>query len=137
VADLSVTAAQVSAGAAATVAHTVAAVAITAGQTVYTNASGQLALADANVTVAEVTNVSIAVNTAAAGQYCAHVTNGPVVYGAGAAPAAGAIYVVSATAGGICPEGDITSGQWMKPVGVGTGSNTVWVSTGMPPVQHA
>jgi hypothetical protein len=59
VADLSVTAAQVSAGAAATVAHTVAAVAITAGQTVYTNASGQLALADANVTVAEVTNVSI------------------------------------------------------------------------------
>jgi hypothetical protein len=49
-----------------------------------------------------------------------------VTLGAGAAPAASSIYVVSATAGGIAPAADIvTSGHYRTVIALGAGTNAV------------
>lgn len=138
-ANLSITASQVSAGSGASETSAIASVAITAGQAVYLTATGQLALADANVSAVEAAAAGIATSTASgAGQRVFYVTEGPVTLGAGAAPAAGQPYVVSATAGAICPDADITSTQYYRPLCTGIGNNQVFVSIpSFTPVVHA
>jgi hypothetical protein len=137
-ADLVITASQVVPGAGAQFTHLPAAAAITVGQAVYKNSSGQAALADcdASATAAAAIGISIS-QSAGAGQYVTVQTGGDLVLGAGAAPVNGTIYLVSDTAGAIKPVADLDSGDFVTILCVGKGSNTVavrpWVTGGQVP----
>lgn len=123
-ADLTITASQVLKGANATTENLIAGEAITAGQVVYKSTSTNKALkADASAAATAVA-YGIALNDANAdGAPVTVQTGGTITLGAGAAPAAGAVYVVSATAGGIAPEGDILSTEFVTVLGIGDGSS--------------
>lgn len=87
-----------------------AGVAITAGQTVYFDAtSNSWKLADCNsATVAQRVAGGIALNGAAAGQPVEVQQTGPITIGATLTP--GVMYYLSATPGGICPVADMVTG---------------------------
>jgi len=99
--------------------------AITAGDALYKDASSLWQLADANVSAVEANASAIALNDAAVSQPVRGQTGGTITLGAGAAPAAGEVYCVSATAGNIAPDADITTGLFKTILGVGIGSNNV------------
>lgn len=84
--------------------------AISAGQVVYLEAAtGILQLADCNAVTAEARiPVGIALNTAATGQPVTFIKGGDLVMSA--ILTKGARYYLSATAGGIAPEADMTGG---------------------------
>ncbi len=88
----------------------VAGVAITAGQTLYedTAAANVLKLADANLSSLGATVVGIALHAAGTGQPIQYLKSGQITIGA--TLVAGAVYVNSATAGGIAPVADLASG---------------------------
>jgi hypothetical protein len=52
-------------------------------------------------------------------------TAGPITIGAGAAPAVGTIYCLSATAGGIAPSADLATGNRTTILGVGAATNAI------------
>lgn len=117
-ADLTITAASVIAGASAVIDRTHnAGAAVTAGQTVYLDpADATYKLSDNNSGTAAARVVSgIALNGAASGQPLAVVTNGLVTIGA--AVTAGVGYYLSATPGGICPIADLGSGSYPSLIG--------------------
>lgn len=126
-ADLSVTAANVlltSGNATAGMAGAT----ITAGQSVYsdsTEATNKIKAADANA-LASGTVVGIALNGAATGQPIDYAPSGTTV-NPGATTAAGTIYCVSETAGGIGTSTDIGSGVYMSVIGIGTATNAIKV----------
>jgi predicted transcriptional regulator len=93
--------------------------AITAGQAVHKLASdGLVYLSDADhATVAKHAVDGIALNNAASGQPVAYLEDG--VIAAGATVTVGEIYVLSGTAGGIAPEADLASGDFVSVIGVG------------------
>lgn len=110
-ADISVTAASVLASATALVERTgTAGASITAGQVVYKDSSdGLLKLADSNSATAAVRGAyGIALHAASTGQPLAVARRGPVTFNA--VLTAGTTYCSSTTAGGICPQADITTG---------------------------
>lgn len=79
---------------------------VTAGQAVYLKTADQLIYkADANVTAAEAVVVGIALNGGVAGQRVAYQTGGRITIGA--TTNVGTVYMLSATAGGICPYADL------------------------------
>jgi hypothetical protein len=121
-ADLTITAANVIAGASATTRVGTAGAAITAGQAVYRDAAdGKFKLADANSgTAAARSPKGIALHAAAAGQPLVIVTSGPVTIGA--ALTAGVAYYQSSTPGGICPVADLVTGAY--PTVLGMASST-------------
>ena len=126
-ADLVVTSASVAVGATSTVSPKLglAGEAITAGQVVYLFSSNPntYKLADANAAGNDAA-VGVAVNSAASGQYVAVLeTNG--VLTAGATVAVGAVYVLSATAGGIAPVADLASGWKTTILGVGISATQI------------
>lgn len=123
-ADLSITASSVVAESGSTVKGAVAAVAITAGQAIYLDASGQANLADANVNTANGVK-GVAINNAAAGQPVNFVAKGPV--NLGNVLTAGTIYVLSSVAGAICPASDLGSTEYVTIIGVATDANTLEV----------
>lgn len=93
--------------------------AITAGQSVYVKASdGRVYKAQADGTVAEAEATGIALNGGATGQPIQYQTDGTLTIGA--TTAKGVAYVVSAAAGGVCPIGDLTSGQYITFLGYAT-----------------
>lgn len=98
----------------------VAGVAIAAGQVVYYDpTSDRFYLGDADAG-ASAKAAGIALCSCAAGQPFVYQYAGDVYLGAGAA---GVTYCVSATAGGIAPDADITSGKFKTVLGAGkTGS---------------
>jgi hypothetical protein len=103
----------------------VAGVAITAGQSVYQNpGSNSYLLAKANSgTTAAQSATGIALNSAAAGQPVTVMTSG--TYTVGATVTVGGVYVLSgATAGGIAPIADLTSGWFTQIVLVGLTATT-------------
>lgn len=90
--------------------------ALTAGQAVYVNASdGKIYKADANATGKDAA-VGIALNAASAGQPVTVQKTGSITFGGSGA--VGDIVCLSATAGGMCPSGDLTTGDKVTPIGV-------------------
>lgn len=112
-ADLSVTAASVLASATALTGAGTAGATITAGQTLYIDASdsNKLKLADANASAATATVVGIALNGAASGQPVRYVYEDST-FTPGATLTVGEVYILSATAGGLAPVGDLASGYY-------------------------
>ena len=120
-ADITVTAANVKAGANAVVKTVTAGAAINAGEVVYQDTSDKkykLADADAQAT-AKV--AGIALNDAAADQPLEVQTAGDI--DVGGTVVVGEVYLVSVTAGGIAPEADVLTGDYVSIIGIGTVSN--------------
>ena len=96
----------------------IAQVAIDSGEVVYEDASngGKFNLADADAE-ASAKAVGVAINDAAAGEPCTVALPGSLItFGGGAVTGAtaGLTYVVSTTAGGIAPVGDLSSGDYVR-----------------------
>src|SRR5262245_31736330 len=109
-ADLTITAANVLAGAGSTIENGRAGAAITAGQVVYAAANGTYQLADANGASAVIkTARGIALHAAASGQPLAILRAGSITIGA--TMTAGTAYYLSDTPGGICPVADVGAGE--------------------------
>lgn len=122
-ADISVTASSVVPTSTAKRLTKTAAVAITAGQVVYVNASDQLALADNDASTTTATAVGVALNSCAANQPCSYATEGNVTFNA--VLTAGTIYVLSSTAGGIAPAADLASADYVTIVGVASSTTNM------------
>lgn len=117
-ADLSITAANVIAGANNRQQTVVAGETITAGQPVYRDAStGKYLKADANAASAAAREATgIALNGASNGQPLTIQTSGQITIGG--TMTAGIAYYLSDTAGGICPVADIGSGEYVDLIGI-------------------
>lgn len=126
-ADLSITATSVLAGGGAKTVEGVAGAALTAGQVVYLDsATNSYKLADNNsATAAARSPDGIALNGAASGQPVEVLTRGPVTIGA--TMTAGVVYYLSATAGGICPVADLTTGHYPTILGIATSTTVLSV----------
>lgn len=101
---------------------------ITAGQSVYsdpTEAVNKIKLADADV-LATASCAGISLNGGASGQPIDFLSGG--VINPGATTAAGTVYVVSTTAGGIGTTTDPASGDFVSVIGIGTATNAIKVS---------
>ncbi len=122
-ADITITATSVAAGANAVTAPGIAGAAITAGQVVYLDSSdNRLKLADANSATAVARSpYGIALNGAASGQPVTVLTKGKITIGA--TITAGTAYYLSNTAGGICPVADVT-GTGTYPTIIGIANST-------------
>ena len=120
-ADITVTAANVKAGANAVVKTVTAGVAINAGQVVYQDTSDKkYKLADADA-LATAKVAGIALNDAATDQPLEVQTAGDI--DVGGTVVVGEVYLVSVTAGGIAPEADVLTGDYVSILGIGTVSN--------------
>jgi hypothetical protein len=123
-ADLSITAANVI-KTASNVETGTAYVALTAGQVLYKRSADQkLALAQADGTVEEATVAGIALHAAAANQPISYAVSGTLNIGATTAKT---FYYLSATAGGLAPFADLTSGQRIVQVGYATATDGSFV----------
>lgn len=124
-AAISITAASCKPSTGAISAHGIAGVAITAGQLVYLEASsGKYKLTDADSATAEVRAVAgIAACNAAADQPLAVQIDGLITIGA--TVAAGTSYYSSATAGGIAPVADNTTGVYPTFIGFGVSTTQI------------
>lgn len=125
--DLSITAANVTPSVNAVIRDGIAGAAITAGQPLYRDPtdSYKLKLADANSATAAVrTMCGIAINSGASGTRVNYVVSDPALV-IGATVANGTVYVLSATAGGIAPLADLTTGWYAFIIGLGTSTTTV------------
>lgn len=127
-ADLTITAANVLAGAGAAVSRGVAGATVTAGQSVYLDtADGKWKLADNNSATAAVrTPGGIALNGASNGQPLAVLTEGPITIGA--ALTAGVAYYLSDTPGGICPVADLGAGEYPTVIGIASSTTVLKVA---------
>lgn len=126
--DVSITAANVVKGANAKTRRGRAGATITAGQVVYEDSSDSfdLKLADANASAATANPVGIALHGASDGQPLEYVYEDDDFTPGGtlslSAAADDGVYVLSGTAGGIAPIGDLASG--MYPVILGVAKST-------------
>jgi hypothetical protein len=91
--------------------------AIAAGQAVYISATGGIRLSQADGTTLEAECVGIALHAAAVGQPLTYAKNGSAVFLSGATTAKTTTYMVSATAGGICPQADLVSTNKITRIG--------------------
>lgn len=127
--DIAITAANVVAGSGATQISGTAGETITAGMVCYLKASDtRWWKAQADGTAAESgsgATYGIALNGASAGQPITIDSYDPNGITIGGTCAAGQVYVISATAGGIALESDITSGQYMTIVGIGISTTKI------------
>ena len=122
--DLSITAANVAASSGAQYADGTAGATITAGQAVYLDASANTyKLADCDATAATAVIAGIALNGASSGQPLKIQTAGTISIGG--TVTVGEIYVLSGTAGGIAPEGDLAQNDRVVIIGVGLTSSTI------------
>lgn len=119
--DLTVTATSVVSGAGAVVETLQAGETITAGQTLYVDATdGKAYKSDANGAAAAKALKGVALNGGSVNQRISIQKEGTITIGA--TVVVGTLYVVSATAGGIAPAADLASG--MDTIVVGVGSTT-------------
>lgn len=118
-ADISITANNVVAGAGATKQAGTAGATITAGQAVYKDSNNKFQLADAN-SATEIARraIGIALNGAANNQPLTILTAGLITIGG--TLTAGVAYYLSDTPGGICPVADIGSGEYVCLLGIAT-----------------
>lgn len=124
-ADLTITATSVVAGAGARIEHGTAGVAVTAGQTGYLESSSNTyKLADANSATVEAREPDgIFLHAAAVGQPVALLTKGPITIGAPVTQGIG--YYQSPTPGGICPVADLASGAEPSLIGFATSTTVI------------
>ncbi|MGE4307229.1 MAG: hypothetical protein AB7E24_24735 [Novosphingobium sp.] len=117
-ADITITPANVLAGAGSAQSLATAGATITAGQVLYHDAAdGKAKLADNNGATAIIRKVrGIALNGASNGQPVMILTEGDITLGA--VLTAGVTYYLSDTPGGICPAGDLTTGEYPTILGV-------------------
>jgi hypothetical protein len=127
-ADLSITAANVVAGAGSTKRSGTAGATVTAGQVVYLDsATNTLKLADNDSATAAVRSpVGIALHGATANQPLTYLSAGPITIGA--TVAVGDVLCLSSTAGGICPAADIAAGDYNTIIGIATSTTVVDVN---------
>lgn len=127
-ADLTITAASVVAGAGAVIEHGFAGATVTAGQVVYLDSvTNTYRLADCDNASSAVRTVrGIALHAAASGQPLAVQTSGAITIGA--TVAAGVVYCVSDVAGAIRPVADQGSGDYTSLVGVGLTTSIIGVN---------
>jgi hypothetical protein len=105
----------------------VAGATITAGQSLYLDsADSKLKLAQADGTAAEVAAVGIALHAAGANQPLTYAGSGSVI-NIGATTVKTTTYVVSATAGGVAPQADLTSGHRICRLGYATATDGTFV----------
>lgn len=123
-ADMSITAANVQKGTGAKLADATLGTTCTAGQVVYEDLadSGKLKLADAT-SATKAAAKGILLNGGANNQPAKLVTEGP--YTTGGTVVVGQIYAVSATAGGICPVADLTTGNYPTILGIGISATQI------------
>jgi hypothetical protein len=125
-ADLSITATSVLKGTGAKTESLIAGAAITAGQSLYKDASdsNKAKLTDADsATAAARVFYGIALNGAASGQPVVVQTGGIIAIGA--TVAVGVAYYLSDTAGGICPFADLESGDYPTIIGIGVSTTAI------------
>ena len=121
-ADLTITAANVSGLSDTTASKVTAGEAITAGQCVYKKASdSKYYKADANDS-AMATATGIAISAAPAADDTFYMATAGTI-DIGATVAVGTIYIVSSTAGGVAPVSDLGSGEYTTILGYGTAAN--------------
>lgn len=130
-ADVSITAANVAPSSAAVLKRGVAGAAITSGQLLYIDrAENTLKLADANSATADARIVAgIAINSVASGGPLHYVVSDPALT-LGGTTVKGTIYILSATAGGIAPAADLTTGWYPHVVAVGVSATVVAFDAG-------
>lgn len=124
-ADIAVTATSVAPIAQSTqIEYGTAGASITAGQSVYYDSSSQTyKLADANASATTAVVKGIALNGAASGQPLAVATGGTI--NPGFTGTVGQVVVLSATAGGLAPVGDLTTGWYTSIIGVVTAASVL------------
>lgn len=124
-ADLSITAGNVIAGASAVKKSGISGATITAGRVVYLDPSdSRYKIADADsVPSGGFGQVFLALNGASNGQPITVMSGGPVVIGA--TVTAGTAYYLSPTPGGIAPLADILSGDSVVLIGAATSATTL------------
>lgn len=124
-ADITVTPADVLAGASAKINEGTAGETVTAGKTVYrdTTDSNKLKQADANDTVAKALVGGIALHGASLNQPLKYQVGG--VIDIGATLVIGTTYVQSVTAGGIAPIADLVSTNFSTVIGTATTTNNL------------
>lgn len=134
-ADLSITASAIQYG--GTPKQATAGVTLTAGQAIYLDAtdSNKAKLAQADGTEAEANAKGITLNGADAGQPVNYAELGELTLNAVAA--AGAVYVLSATAGGIAPEADLLSTERLTIIGYGKSTTKIELLMKATGIQHA
>lgn len=131
--DVSITASAVVPSSNAVVRYATAGATITAGQLIYqdtsdTDAAGQgkAKLSDANGATALRVVDGIAINSASAGQIVAFVTYDPALQIAASGLTANTILISSATAGGLAPSADLTTGWYLTVVAVVKSGTTIF-----------
>jgi len=123
--DYSVTSSSVIPSSDATISRGTAGAAITAGQAVCKDTDGTIKLCDSNASGNLHIFAGIAVNSASVGQPVLYCNADPTGFTPGFTVAAGAVVIVSAVAGNLCPVADLTTGDYLVVVGVGIGSNKI------------
>lgn len=133
-ADLTITATNVVAGSNAVVAHGIAGETITAGQAVYlSSTTNKWLLADADSATAEARRAGgIALNSASASQPIAVQKEGDITIGA--TVTAGTAYYLSDEPGGICPVGDLASGDYVCLIGIAKSASVLSIGIQFPNV---
>ncbi len=123
-ADLSVTAGSVIPGTGAQYERATSGATITAGQLLYkdTSDSNKAKLADCDAEASAVL-WGVAMNGASSGQKVTIQTAGD--FNPGATATIGEVYVVSSTAGGIAPIGDLLTGDYVTILGVATTASNI------------
>lgn len=136
-ADLTITAANVVAGANAVKESALAGETITAGKAVYKSpTTKKWMLADSDsATAAAKTAGGIALNGASLNQPLAVIKSGDLDMG-GAILTAGATYFLSNTAGGICPDADVGAGENVCQLGVAKTTSVLSVKIFAPGVSR-
>lgn len=126
--DLTITAANVVAGANALKTSGTAGETITAGQAVYrSSTTGKWMKADSNSATAEArTALGIALNGASDGQPLGIQTSGDITIGA--TLTANTPYFLSDAAGGICPIADVGSGEYLCEIGIAKSTSVLAVN---------
>lgn len=118
-AAITITAASITPASGATKKTGVAGATITAGQSLYADAtdSDKLKLSDANASLAAAAFVGVSLHAALAGQPIAYIESGDL--NMGVCLTKGSVYVVGATvAGDINPHGDLASGWYTSIIGI-------------------
>lgn len=128
--DLSITAANVKAGAGARVDKRYnAGATIAQGKAVYLDAANKWQLADCNsATALARVATGVSLNSASADQPLTVQTGGDITIGATVAN--GTDYYLSGTPGGICPRGDLTTGDYPCRIGMGQSATVVRLGFG-------
>lgn len=98
---------------------------ITQGKVLYRKADGTYDLADAD-TLATAKASGVALDAVSSGQDGIMQSHGLIAIGA--TVTAGMVYVVSPTAGGICPITDLTSGDYVWEVGIGASTTELYLT---------